>query len=161
MIFVTVGQMLPFDRLVRAVDRWAGQHGRSDVVAQVGASRYTPEHLRWSRKLSPAVFEEHVRDASIVVAHAGMGTVMTALDLGKPLLVMPRRAALREATNDHQVATARHLAQERLATVAFDEDDLLALLDRADEIRPAHVHRTPEAESLVRAIHDFITAGGR
>ena len=43
--------------------------------------------------------------AAAIVAHAGMGTILTALETGKRLLVMPRRAALGEHRNDHQLAT--------------------------------------------------------
>ncbi len=37
MIFVTVGEQLPFDRLVRAVDEWAAASGK-EVFAQIGNS---------------------------------------------------------------------------------------------------------------------------
>ena len=36
MIFVTVGTQLAFDRMIKAVDEWAGARGRTDVFAQVG-----------------------------------------------------------------------------------------------------------------------------
>ena len=45
MIFVTVGTQGPFDRLVRAVDKWAGMRARADIFAQTGPSDYQSEHI--------------------------------------------------------------------------------------------------------------------
>lgn len=158
MIFVTIGQMLPFDRLIRAVDAWAGERGRSDLFAQIGDGSYEPLHMPWARKLAPAEFNARVKDAEAVITHAGMGTILTALDLGRPLVVMPRRTALREVTNDHQMATARHFAKTGRIAVAFDETQLPAILDSLNELKPADNDTTPEAQRLLAAIRSFIAA---
>lgn len=130
MIFVTVGAQMPFDRLVAAVDRWAELRNRTDIYAQIGESGLQPHHIQWSRFDAPAEFRRLVEEADVVVAHAGMGTILTALELGKPILVMPRRAALRETRSDHQVATARQLSLQGLVNVAWDEHELVEKLDR-------------------------------
>lgn len=129
MIFVTVGVQLPFDRLIRAVDGWAGTRGRADVVAQAGASAYRPQHLALRQTLAPKEFRTIVEEAELVVAHAGMGSIITALELGKRIVVMPRRADLGEHRNDHQLSTARYMAEQNLVTVAKDVDELMRLLD--------------------------------
>ena len=64
-----------------------------------------------------------------------MGTILTALELGKPLLVMPRRAALGEHRNDHQLATVRRFAELGSVEVALDESELALKLD---DLAPAH-----------------------
>jgi len=158
MIFVTVGQALPFDRLIRAADEWAGRAGRTDVFAQIGDGRYEPRHCRWARKVSPGEFETYAHEAEAIVAHAGMGTIITALELGRPLIVMPRRAALREHTNDHQLATAAYWAKDGRIAVAFDETELPAILDRVGELKAPDNTPTPEAERLLAAIRAFIAA---
>ena len=106
MILVTVGAQMPFDRLVRTVDDWAGRAGRSDVFAQIGHTRWRPRHLQWTAFIEPDEFRARAREAAVLVAHAGTGSILTALELGRPILVMPRRADLRETRNDHQIATA-------------------------------------------------------
>lgn len=158
MIFVTVGQVFPFDRLIRTVDQWASRRGRSDLFAQIGNGEYEPQHMRWRRRLSPSDFVGCAREAKAIVAHAGMGTVLTAIDLRRPLVVMPRRAGLREHDTDHQLATARYLAAHGHVAVAFDEDQLTALLDRIDCLEPCETGTTPEAGRLIAAIRDFIEA---
>lgn len=137
MIFLTVGTQLPFDRLVRAVDDWAAMRPGVRIVAQIGREAWRPEHLEWSEELGPAEFEVMLRAADLVVAHAGMGTVLRCRDLGKPLVVVPRVAALGEHRNDHQLATARRLVELGLATVARNEIDLRDLLSTRASLAPA------------------------
>lgn len=109
MIFLTVGTQLPFDRLVRAVDEWCAQSGRSDLFGQIAepeANGYRPVHFEWQSFVEPDEFQHRFETADAVIAHAGMGTIISALALTKPLVVMPRRASLGEHRNDHQLATA-------------------------------------------------------
>jgi UDP-N-acetylglucosamine transferase subunit ALG13 len=130
-IFVTVGSQMQFDRLVRSVDAWAAERGRRDVFAQIGDGEYAPSHVEWTRRLDPEAFDARFREATLVVAHAGTGSILQALELGKPLIVMPRRAALRETRNDHQVATAERFQSLAGIVVAWDEQELAAHLDAA------------------------------
>lgn len=132
MIFVTVGTQLAFDRLIVAVDEWAGAAPGREVFAQIGPTRIRPRHIEHAQFVSPAECNERMYAAKVVVAHAGMGTILTALEIGKPLLVVPRRAALGEHRNDHQLATAKRFAELGKVRVAFDNGALLRELDHLD-----------------------------
>ncbi len=123
MIFVTIGSMFPFDRLVQAMDAWAAAHPDEEVFAQIGAGA-EPQHMTWVRKLDRAAYGAAVTRADVVVAHAGMGTVLTAAEFGKPLILLPRRGALREHTNDHQMDTLDWLRTRPGIHVALDETAL-------------------------------------
>jgi UDP-N-acetylglucosamine transferase subunit ALG13 len=157
-IFVTVGGQLPFDRLVHTVDLWALRQGRTDVFAQIGNSSSPPEHIQWQRLLSPPDFQAKAREARVIIAHAGMGSILTALDFGKPILLMPRRAHLGEHRNDHQWATVKHLSRDVGVAVATNEDELLDWLGRLGDLRSPTEGRSPEYARLLdflgRAIED-------
>jgi len=131
-IFVTVGTQLAFDRLIVAVDQWAARNPGTGVFAQVGPGDYRPAHIHSTPFISPVECRERMRSADVIVAHAGMGTILSALELGKPLLVMPRRAALGEHRNDHQLATAARFAAAGRIAVATDTDELGPRLDELD-----------------------------
>ena len=132
MIFATVGSQMPFDRLIRALDEWAGkQEGAVSVLAQIGNSDVVASHLKIVSSLSPGEFRESVKNAEVIVAHAGTGSVLTAMEFGKPLVVLPRLGAWQETRNDHQVATAKWLSSKPGVYVAMSESDLSAAIDRA------------------------------
>lgn len=156
MIFVTIGTELPFDRLIRAVDEWAGAQGRTDVFAQIGDGTYTPRSISYRRFLDAPEFRARFNDARLIVSHAGMGTILTALAGGKPILVMPRSAALDEHRNEHQRATARHLLHTRQVEVAFDEHELAQKLETIERLAPAARIPAFADEELIRTIDAFI-----
>jgi UDP-N-acetylglucosamine transferase subunit ALG13 len=131
-IFLTVGTQLPFDRLVRALDSWAGTRGYNAIFGQIadpGPGGYRPAHFPFTADVPPAEFQQRCRDATLIVAHAGMGSLISAMTFGKPILVMPRRGHLGEHRNDHQFATAERLGNRPGVSVALDEAELGARLD--------------------------------
>ncbi|MFA5865317.1 MAG: glycosyltransferase [Phycisphaerae bacterium] len=153
MIFVTVGAQMPFDRMVQAVDDWAGKRGKNDIFAQIGSTEFWPEHIQWTRFLDPPEFRKKLQAASVVVAHAGMGSIITALGLGKPILVMPRLGELGETRNDHQVATAKRFLELGCVSVAFDKKEMAKKLDKINDIKNGKMigsHASPELLSTLR-----------
>ena len=156
MIFLTVGSDTPFDRLVRAVDRWAFENGRPDVYAQIGRESWKPQYVGYTEMLRPHDFRRHMMSAKVVVAHAGMGTILSALQLQKPMLVMPRRVALGETRNDHQYDTAAKLRGIDGIDVAFDESDLLCKLKTIDRVKGVESISDHADESLTAQIREFI-----
>lgn len=160
MIFVTVGTQLPFDRLITAVDSWAAKADRQDVYAQIGPTSARPRFIRSDPFIGTDAFTKCLNDASVVVAHAGMGSIITALELGKPILVMPRRASLGEHRNEHQLATAKRLADQNRVTVAWDEAELVVELNRIEQLAAPRRIGTQASPQLIQAIQAFI-AGGR
>jgi UDP-N-acetylglucosamine transferase subunit ALG13 len=122
---------MAFDRLICAMDSWAREHSKHEVLAQIGDGNYQPNHMRWMRTLTPSMFNDTVRNAAIVVAHAGMGSYFVAAEMGKPLVLLPRRASSREHTTDHQLHTAQWLGTKPGVYVAMSEDELGCAVARA------------------------------
>lgn len=156
MIFVSVGTQLTFDRLIMAVDGWAGAAPGREVFAQIGPSRLRPRHIEHAQFVSPEECRERMLAAKAIVAHAGMGTILTALEMGKPLLVMPRRASLGEHRNDHQLATAHRFAELGRIKVAFGESDLLLRLAELDRIEAQPRISSYATDEFVAALRAFI-----
>lgn len=158
MIFVSVGSMMPFDRLVRTVDAWAAAHPAVDVLVQIGSGRAVPVHARHVRLMPPGEYRRLVHDAALFVAHAGMGSIIAAIQAGRPLLMLPRRAALGEHNNDHQLATVRNVANRPGLHHVEHEDQLGAAINRllghgGEVPAPIAPHASPE---LIARIRDFV-----
>jgi beta-1,4-N-acetylglucosaminyltransferase len=135
MIFVTVGSsQFSFERLLRAVDELGVDE---ELVVQHGPSTVRPRGARCAAFLSFDEVAAHAREARLVVSHAGIGSVLTALAAGKRPIVVPRRRRFGETTDDHQVETARRLAQAGLVAALEDPSDLAAALRDAGAAVPA------------------------
>jgi UDP-N-acetylglucosamine transferase subunit ALG13 len=153
-ILATVGTQLPFPRLIRALDELAPSLG-SRVVAQTGDYPAPLRNIEHHVSMDPRKFDILFSEAHVVVAHAGIGTVLAAQKHAKPLIIFPRRAALNEHRNDHQLATAQQLSSRPGIYVAWDEGDLATLLKR-DDLSPANRQVSPGLAQIRTAIRGFI-----
>ena len=129
MIFATVGTQLPFDRMLYALDDWAGSNPGVPVFAQIGTSTGTFRNMETVANLGQSAFHQRFQAAKLIVAHAGMGTILSAAELGKPIILMPRRFKFGEHRNDHQQDTATEMARLSNVTIADEADALHESLD--------------------------------
>lgn len=161
MIFLSIGTQEPFDRLVRAVDDWAATHDEPvfGQLGALGADSYRPRHFPFATFIPADDYRQRLEGCRLLVAHAGMGSIISALELGKPLLILPRKAALGEHRNDHQWATAQRFEGRPGVDVVWDEADVGAAIDRllAEGTRAEAAGLAPEASpELIAALRAFI-----
>lgn len=134
MIFATTGTQLAFPRLMAALNDLAPELGEP-VIAQAGpesGATVAYPNLEIRDHLVPAEYARLVAEARVIVAHAGIGSILTARQNTKPLILVPRRYDLGEHRNDHQLATASQVASLEGVNIAWDMDELGQLLRRKD-----------------------------
>lgn len=131
MIFASIGSMLPFDRFVQAMDEWAAAHPGTPVFIQIGNGSYEPRHAPFTRMMPHGEYMQKLRDADLFVAHAGMGSILQALEVRTPILIVPRDLAFKEHTTDHQRATVANFRRTPGIRVADTIDELPAAIDTA------------------------------
>jgi UDP-N-acetylglucosamine--N-acetylmuramyl-(pentapeptide) pyrophosphoryl-undecaprenol N-acetylglucosamine transferase len=118
-VFVTVGT-LDFSFMGLLMRLQSILPKTTKVVVQAGTDS---NRLDWpGATVSPMMgFDEiraNVAQADVVVAHAGIGSVLDALGGGKVPVLVPRVQSRGEHVDDHQSEMARHLADRGLAVVA-------------------------------------------
>ncbi|MGF1766063.1 hypothetical protein L4D06_01550 [Enterovibrio makurazakiensis] len=96
---------MPFDRMIDIVNQWAKENSLKNIVAQIGRSSQQFDYITCNEDFPPNEFQQKIEQADVVIGHAGMGTILTCLEIGKPLLIMAREGSLKETRNDHQIAT--------------------------------------------------------
>lgn len=125
MIFLTVGSLFPFNRLVRTIDEAVADNLiQEEVFAQIGTKGEIPKHMEYAEVLTKDDFNSYVSKASALIGHAGMGIISLALDHMKPLLAMPRLKHFGEHVNDHQLETAIKFGQLGHILVAENSEQL-------------------------------------
>jgi beta-1,4-N-acetylglucosaminyltransferase len=137
MIFVTVGNAKQgFRRLLNAVDDLArqGQFDGGEVFVQSGNNIYfKPLYCNHKPFLSMEEFDQCIKKASLIICHAGCGTLLHALKAGKTPVVMPRRKKYGEHVNDHQVELMQALAEQGRVVTAFEPKDLPRAISEAQK----------------------------
>lgn len=132
LVFAAVGtDHHPFDRMVRWIDAWArSTEPGVDCFVQRGTSG-APSTAASAAYLSHDRLQELVSRSVAVVCHGGPASIMDARRVGVKPIVVPRRRALKEHVDDHQVLFARRVAEAGYIELVEAEDALRAALDAA------------------------------
>jgi UDP-N-acetylglucosamine transferase subunit ALG13 len=153
MILVAVGaSQFPFDRLLRALDALPGGEA---LVVQHGPSAVRPANARCLRFVPMDTLAELVREARVVITHAGVGSILLSLTNGKRPLVVPRLRAFGETVDDHQLESARRFAQAGLVRLVEDPAELTAAVRTADASDGEAIEVGGEG-SLVQELSDYL-----
>jgi UDP-N-acetylglucosamine transferase subunit ALG13 len=156
MIFLTVGTWRSgYDRLIKAIDELKGKNLiEAEIFAQIGNSSYLPQNFENHIKFcSPNEFIDIVQKADLILTHAGIGSIMTSIQHGKKVVVLPRKPELGEHEDEHQFNTAEKLEEENLILVAYNTDQLLEKIREADDFIPAN--RTDNIK-ILKVVDDYI-----
>lgn len=111
----------PFTRLVRRLLEVLPPE--VEVLWQTGDTDVSGFGIAGHRAIPERELSEAMREADVVVAHAGVGTALAAFEVGKRPLLAPRRFSFGEHVDDHQAQIAGELG-ERGLSVSVDADEL-------------------------------------
>lgn len=76
-------------------------------------------------------FENHIKNCDLLIAHSGVGAIITGSKYGKPVIVIPRLAKYKEHVDDHQVQIAEAFASENLILKCEEGDNIEVLINKA------------------------------
>lgn len=131
MIFISVGtEKFPFDRLLKIVDHAIAEKKIGmPVFAQTGTCSYIPEHYDYAHFLSFDEMVAKITQAQIVITHAGIGSTLLCLNLGKRPIVFPRLLKYKEHLDDHQLEFTKKMESSDSVLIAYTEEDLIGLVN--------------------------------
>lgn len=112
---VSVGTMEDYsfrDFFVRLADYLSGAES---VLWQTGSSDVSDLNIDGKEVVPAHELEQAMRDADVVIAHAGTGTALTSLKMGKRPILIPRDSSHGQHIDDHQFQTAALLDRMGLA----------------------------------------------
>ena len=101
----------------------------AEVLWQTGQTDVSGLPVTAVKQMPAHEIEGHMASADLVVAHSGIGSALTTLEMGRRPLLVPREQAHGEHIDDHQAQIAAELVEKGLATSRRVEelttDDLL------------------------------------
>ncbi len=158
MIFLTVGTSpFQFNRLLEIVDLMVRDALIDDsVFGQIGFSSYKPKFFEYSELVEKDEFDEKFESAAGIISHAGMGTILAAMTMQKPIVIVPRQKKYREHVNDHQVSTAAAMVKSGAILIASDRESLIKAIEDFRTFVP--ICHESSADKVALRIGDFIDA---
>jgi UDP-N-acetylglucosamine--N-acetylmuramyl-(pentapeptide) pyrophosphoryl-undecaprenol N-acetylglucosamine transferase len=119
-IFVTVGtHQQRFDRLLDALPDLEG-----DVFVQFGPGPPPAGVARAEAFMSFDAVLRAMREAEVVITHAGVGSILCAIREGHVPVVVPRRREHGEHVDDHQVELTQAMERRGSVIAVWDMADL-------------------------------------
>lgn len=150
MIVVTLGtQKFQMNRLIEAMDNLAANIDE-EVFVQRGYSTYEPKYCKYENFLDNEKYKEVIENCSVLLTHSGVGSIMTAITSGKPVVVVPRLAEYGEHVDNHQVEIAEAFARKGYVLTCNNIDEL------ADTIEKARTYKMKPYEVKGGKVEDII-----
>jgi UDP-N-acetylglucosamine transferase subunit ALG13 len=115
MIFVTVGtQPNGFLRCLKEVEKLIDQYNiTEEVVAQIGYTDFETTKYKTIPFTGENEFKEYIKNASVIITHAGSGAIFNSIKAGKKIIAMARLHDFNEMADNHQTEIVKKLSDGR------------------------------------------------
>lgn len=150
-LFVSVGTQLPFPRLLHAIESIESDQ-YTEIVYQSADADFNSNKGVVFESLTPKQYEQYFNECDIFISHAGMGSIITALDNNKPIIILPRMYKYNEHRNDHQITTAERFKSFENIYYSEHENDIANLI----KIASNHVANEITNIKVEKSLLDFL-----
>jgi len=140
-----------FDRLVKAADEF-GKNFKEKFFIQTGNSEMKPENCEWKKFLTPSELQKKISESSLVITHAGAGSIINSLKNGKKTVVVPREKKFKEHVNDHQIELAEALDKEKKVLICRNLENLGKKINESKNL----IIPKQENKEMIKKIESFL-----
>lgn len=131
MILATIGMNdAPYGKMFQILEEYAKSTGE-EVIMQTGNIEFESENCKTVKFLVDAEMQALFDKADLIVAHAGVGSILNGLKRNVPLVLVPRTVVL-DCEHDQQDIVARKVAAMGRGVVV---EDLAHLIEKINEAR--------------------------
>lgn len=157
-VLVTVGTVMPFDRMIGGVETLILQEKiTGNVAAQIGESKRSFDGMECFESCPFEELNERMENADVIICHGGSGSILGSLKAGAHVVAMARLHKHGEHYDDHQLDITQAFADMDLISVAKDENDIERAINEAKS-RPRRMVNIDPSEYII-AIKNFIFKG--
>ena len=156
MILVTLGtQDKSFDRLLIEIDRLIEKKVIKDsVVAQTGHTKYNSKNIKTIDFISPKELDKLRNDASLIITHAGVGSILDSIKLNKKVIGVPRLKEYGEHTNNHQLQILDKFYNDGYIIKASSVEDLENALSKVKDFKVKNYKSN--TKNMINLIENYI-----
>ena len=156
MIFVTLGtQNNSFHRLLEEVQKLIDNKKiKEEVIVQKGYTKFESKDMKLFSEVSQDEFNKLIDQASIVITHGGVGSIITAITKGKMVIAVPRLRKYNEHVNDHQIEIIDSFNEKGYIIGIHGVEELGKALEEAVNFKPKKYIRN--TGNILKLVEDFI-----
>ena len=157
MILVMLGtQNNDFHRLLDEIEKNI-ENGNinEEVIVQAGFTKYKSDKMRIFSMTSKENLEDLIKQADLIITHAGVGSIEMSLEQNKKVIAVPRLKKYGEHVNDHQKDIEGKLAEKGYLIGIDDVSKLNIALKKVKKFIPKKYEK-PKSDEIIYIIKTFI-----
>ena len=156
MILVLLGtQNNSFHRLLEEIEKNIENGNiKEEVIVQAGYTKYESEKLKIFDTKPREELDKLIDQASLVITHGGVGSMITANQRGKKVIAVPRLKKYHEHVNDHQIATVKAFKEKGYVLEAEGTQNLAEAISKVKDFEPV-IYQKKESK-IVELVGSFI-----
>ena len=147
MILVSLGtHERPFLRLAKGIETLIADGTiKEEVIVQTGYTKYQIKGAKCYDFIEFEMMQEYLRNCRMLITHSGVGSIVSGLELGKPIIAVPRRQQLNEHSDDHQMQITRKMEESGAIIPVYDISKLRDAIKEAEKRKPFawHTKKSP------------------
>lgn len=161
MILVLLGtQNNSFHRLLEEIEKNIENGNiKEEVIVQAGYTKFEPRTKKKPIKIFSTIakteLDKLIGQASLVISHGGVGSMVTANQKGKKVIAVPRYKKYHEHVNDHQVETIEIFAKRGYVMPVKNVEELGQALKDINDFNPV-IYQKDKEGNIISIIEQFI-----
>lgn len=159
MIFVTVGtQKFQFNRLFEYIDKLISENiiDSKNIFCQTGFSKIEPKLCKFKDFINEQEFDFYLKNATLIICHGGVGTILKCLNQYKNIIVVPRRKKFNEHIDDHQIEISEKFESLHYLKVASDYESLKDCIINIETFKCLYTKKQTNENSIYQAISNIL-----
>ena len=156
MILVMLGtQNNSFHRLLEEIQKCIDNKLiDEEVIVQAGATKFKSKDMKIFKLVSTKRLNEYVDNASYVITHGGVGSIVSCIKKGKKVIAVPRYSKYGEHVNDHQLQIIQTFDSQGFIKGIKDISELEEAIKEIKDFKPQEF--VSNTQNIINIIDDFI-----
>lgn len=156
MILVLLGtQDKPFTRLLDEIERLKKEKiVKDEIIVQAGLTKYESEYMQIHGLIQIDELMKLMEKSDLIITHGGVGSILSALQLEKKVIAVPRLEEYGEHTNNHQIQIVNEFFNTGYILKADNPSDLEDVLKKVKKFKPQKYKSNNK--KFVTLIEDYI-----
>ena len=156
MVLVMLGtQNNSFHRLLEEIDRLIENKViNEEVIVQKGYTKYESKNMKTMDFISRDELENLEKQASYIITHGGVGSIVSSLEKGKKVIAVPRLHKYSEHVNDHQKEIIKKFNENKNIIGIQSVEELEDAVKRVSEFKPNQFRGNNQ--KMLKIIEEFI-----
>ena len=151
-IFVTVGNSKKnFSRLLNEIVKLRPLINE-EIVVQHGHTLFKYEGFTTYSFLNEKDFLFHIKKSDLIITHGGVGTIISAHNFKKNMIIVPRQLKYKEHINDHQMELAKYIELSGIGIVVYEIENLKKLITIKQKNSSSFVYSNSGKEYMINLI---------